>query len=226
MKNIFRMIAAALASVAAILGFAFATGTAMADTTYRPTINTTGVTYNAQTGTLTVPVEANGAVEAGYTHVSVSYDSQQIADVTLAATMNTFKYLGTTNSDDFKFDLKLTDKARSEATSVKMQVFMSKVPVSSYEELKATNDYLPVTVVDETGSPVNGGDYLTYNIPAVGVDTGTQSGSQSGAQSGSQSVTATVAKTGAAVAPYALAVVVLVVAGVALYLVRRSRSNR
>lgn len=208
MKNALKRIMAALASVVAMLGFAVAANTAMADeaNTYRPTINTNGITYNAQTGTLSVPVSADKAVEAGYKHVSVHYNSQQIADVVLAANMDTFKYLGTVDSDNFTLDLKLTDQAKAEASSVQIQVFMSKTEVSSYDEL-SSSDYVSVLAVDANG---NESSYLTYSVPATGAVSSSQ----------------TTADTGASVAPYAVAVLLFVIAGIAVFVVRRNAHNR
>lgn len=212
MRNTFRAIAAAIAAAAALLGLTLATGTATAaeSNAYRPTISTSGVTYDPQTGILTAPVQSDGAVEAGYTHVSVRYDSQQVADVTLAANMNTYKYLGTVSSDDYTLRLKLTDQAKSEATNVQVQVYMSKTQTGSYDEL-VNSDYVTATAIDANG---NTSEYLTYNVPAVGETTGQAQ------QTGS------VAQTGAAIAPYAIAVILLIAAGTAILTTRRHNNNQ
>lgn len=214
MRNTFRAITAAIAGAAALLGLALATGTATAaeSNTYRPTISTSGVTYDPQTGILTAPVQSDGAVEAGYAHVSVRYDSQQVADVTLAANMNTYKYLGTVDRDDYTLKLKLTDQAKSEAANVQVQVYMSKTKTSSYDEL-LNSDYVTAVAIDANG---NTSQNLTYNVPAVG-ETTEQTTTQA---------TGSVAQTGAAIAPYAIAVILLAAAGTAILTTRRHHTNQ
>lgn len=214
MRNTFRAITAAIAGAAALLGLALATGTATAaeSNTYRPTISTTGVTYDPQTGVMTAPVQSDGAVEAGYTHVSVRYDSQQVADVTLAANMNTYKYLGTVDSDDYTLKLKLTDRAKNEAANVQVQVYMSKTQTSSYDELM-DSDYVTATAIDANG---NTSQNLTYNVPAVGETT----------EQTTQQAAGSVAQTGAAIAPYAIAVILLAAAGAAILTTRRHHTNQ
>ena len=215
MRNTFRAITAAIAGAAALLGLALATGTATAaeSNTYRPTISTSGVTYDPQTGVMTAPVQSDGAVEAGYTHVSVRYDSQQVADVTLAANMNTYKYLGTVDSDDYTLKLKLTDQAKSEATNVQVQVYMSKTKTSTYDELM-DSDYVTATAIDANG---NTSQNLTYNVPAVGETT---------QQATAQQTTGNVAQTGAAIVPYAIAAILLIAAGTAILTTRRHHTNQ
>lgn len=212
MRNTFRTIIAAITGAVALLGLTLATSTASAaeSNIYRPTINTTGITYDPQTGIMTATIQSSGAVKAGYTHVSVRYHSRHIADVTLAANVNSYKYLGTANGDDYTLRLKLTDQTRSKASNVHIQVHMSKTRTGSYEELM-NSDYVTATAIDANG---NSSQHLTYNVPAIGETT-----------EQTQQID-TIAQTGAAIAPYAIAVILLTAAGTAILTTRRHRTNQ
>lgn len=198
-----KRIMAILATIAAVFGFGFAANTALAaDATYAPTIITSGVSYNPTTGVLTVPIDADEAVAHGYTYVYAGYDNAQVSDVQFAANINTVKYVGQTDKGEFKLGLTLTKAMRESGGSVKLQVFLTKDKVDA-SEVQALEDKYIVTA--------DGADYLTYNLPAVG----------EGSTTGNA-----VAKTGAAMMPYAIAVMLLAAAAIALFAVRTTGANR
>ena len=204
-----KQIMAVLATIAAVLGFGFTAVTAQAADTYAPTIITTGVSYDPATGILTVPVDADGAVEAGYTHVYAGYDRAQVSDVVLAASINTYKYLGTVDHDQFKLSLQITDAMRATAGTVEIQVFMAKEKLANAADIATYEDKLVVTA--------DGSTVLDYNIPATG------EGDQGNGSTGDK-----VAQTGAALMPYVTAVILLAAAAIALVAVRMTgeRSRR
>lgn len=205
-----KQIMAVLATIAAVFGFGFTAVTAQAADTYAPTIITTGVSYDPATGILTVPVDADNAVEAGYTHVYVGYDKAQVADVTFAAAINTYKYLGTVDHDQFKLALQLTDAMRATAGTVEIQVFMAKEKLANAADIATYEDKLVVTA--------DGNTVLDYNIPATG-----EGDKGNGSTAGDK-----VAQTGAALMPYVTAVILLAAAAIALVAVRMTgeRSRR
>ncbi|MBT1180861.1 hypothetical protein JS531_02505 [Bifidobacterium sp. CP2] len=196
---------AALAAIAAVLGFGFAADAALAaDATYAPTIVTSGVRYNPTTGVLTVPIDADEAVAHDYTYVYAGYDKEQVSDVKFAANINTVKYVGHTDKGDFNLGLTLTKAARETAGTVKLQVFLTKDKVDA-SEVQGLADKYVVTA--------DGSDYLDYRIPATG--------------DGSDATTgAKIAKTGAALMPYMIAVALLAAAGIALFAVRAKGRHR
>ena len=207
MKKILSLIA----TIAAVLGFGFAAATASADQ-YAPTINPNEISYDASTGTITVTVHSNGAVEQGYKFAYAQYDHTQVSNVTLVSDFDTVKYLGEVSSDDFKLALKLTDSARKNAGTVKFKVYLSKEHLSTADLLKNIgNEDLVKVVSNSTDANSN---TFEVTIPSVGETTTNNSGTN-----------ATTAKTGASVAPVAFGVAVLAAAGFALAFAR-SKQNR
>ena len=162
-----KKIMAVLAVIAAVLGFGFATNTAMADD-YGAT-----VTYSGTTATVTFPAGTFQPNES----VTVYYDDAIVADVQqIAEVSKTF-----TAKADGSLTLLYTFKASQAGKTV---------------------------------GAVSGTKTATIQVPATG--TGDQSGT----------TTATTANTGAAIAPYGVAVVLLAAAGIALFAVRKSTTRR
>jgi len=162
-----KKIMAVLATIAAVLGFGFATNTAMADD-YGAT-----VTYGGTTATVTFPAGTFQPNES----VTVYYDDAIVADVQqIAEVSKTF-----TAKADGSLTLLYTFKASQAGKAV---------------------------------GAVSGTKTATIQVPATG--TGDQSGT----------TTATTANTGAAIAPYGVAVVLLAAAGIALFAVRKNTTRR
>jgi len=162
-----KKIMAMLAVIAAVLGFGFATNTAMADD-YGAT-----VTYSGTTATVTF--QPNESVTVYYDDAIVA-DVQQIAEVS-----KTF-----TAKADGSLTLLYTFKASQAGKTI---------------------------AVKAVGA-VSGTKTATIQVPATG--TGDQSGT----------TTATTANTGAAIAPYGVAVALLAAAGIALFAVRKNTTRR
>ena len=165
-----KKIMAVLAVIAAVLGFGFATNTAMADD-YGAT-----VTYSGTTATVTFPAGTFQPNESVYYDDAIVADVQQIAEVS-----KTF-----TAKADGSLTLLYTFKASQAGKTI---------------------------AVKAVGA-VSGTKTATIQVPATG--TGDQSGT----------TTATTANTGAAIAPYGVAVVLLAAAGIALFAVRKSTTRR
>lgn len=199
-----KKIMAILVTIAAVFGFGFAANTAMAaDASYAPTIITSGVSYNPTTGVLSVPISADEAVAHGYTYVYAGYDNAQVSNVQFAANINTVKYVGQTDKGQFKLGLTLTKAMRESGGTVKPQVFLTKDKVDA-SQVQGLADKYVVTA--------DGADYLTYKVPVVG--------------EGSSTAGNAVAKTGAAMMPYVIAVMLLAAAAIALFAVRSTGSSR
>lgn len=168
-----KKIMAVLATIAAVLGFGFATNTAMADDYYGAT-----VTYGGTTATVTFPAGTFQPNES----VTVYYDDAIVADVQqIAEVSKTF-----TAKADGSLTLLYTFKASQAGKTI---------------------------AVKAVGA-VSGTKTATIQVPATG--TGDQSGT----------TTATTANTGAAIAPYGVAVVLLAAAGIALFAVRKNTTRR
>ena len=166
-----KKIMAVLATIAAVLGFGFATNTAMADD-YGAT-----VTYGGTTATVTFPAGTFQPNES----VTVYYDDALVADVQqIAEVSKTF-----TAKADGSLTLLYTFKASQAGKTI------------------------AVKAVAASGTKT-----ATIQVPATG--TGDQSGT----------TTATTANTGAAIAPYGVAVVLLAAAGIALFAVRKNTTRR
>lgn len=166
-----KKIMAVLAVIAAVLGFGFATNTAMADD-YGAT-----VTYGGTTATVTFPAGTFRPNES----VTVYYDDAIVADVQqIAEVSKTF-----TAKADGSLTLLYTFKASQAGKTI------------------------TVRAVAASGTKT-----ATIQVPATG--TGDQSGT----------TTATTANTGAAIAPYGVAVVLLAAAGIALFAVHKSTTRR
>ncbi|MEO2354579.1 hypothetical protein ABG893_02310 [Bifidobacterium longum] len=166
-----KKIMAVLATIAAVLGFGFATNTAMADD-YGAT-----VTYGGTTATVTFPAGTFQPNES----VTVYYDDAIVADVQqIAEVSKTF-----TAKADGSLTLLYTFKASQAGKTI------------------------AVKAVAASGTKT-----ATIQVPATG--TGDQSGT----------TTATTANTGAAIAPYGVAVVLLAAAGIALFAVRKNTTRR
>ena len=164
-----KKIMAVLATIAAVLGFGFATNTAMADD-YGAT-----VTYGGTTATVTFPAGTFQPNES----VTVYYDDAIVADVQqIAEVSKTF-----TAKADGSLTLLYTFKASQAGKTIAVKA-------------------------------VSGTKTATIQVPATG--TGDQSGT----------TTATTANTGAAIAPYGVAVVLLAAAGIALFAVRKNTTRR
>jgi hypothetical protein len=161
-----KKIMAVLATIAAVLGFGFATNTAMADD------------YGATVTTVTFPAGTFQPNES----VTVYYDDAIVADVQqIAEVSKTF-----TAKADGSLTLLYTFKASQAGKTI---------------------------AVKAVGA-VSGTKTATIQVPATG--TGDQSGT----------TTATTANTGAAIAPYGVAVVLLAAAGIALFAVRKNTTRR
>ena len=165
-----KKIMAVLATIAAVLGFGFATNTAMADD-YGATVTYGGATVTFPAGTF----QPNESVTVYYDDAIVA-DVQQIAEVS-----KTF-----TAKADGSLTLLYTFKASQAGKTI---------------------------AVKAVGA-VSGTKTATIQVPATG--TGDQSGT----------TTATTANTGAAIAPYGVAVVLLAAAGIALFAVRKNTTRR
>lgn len=207
-----KKIFALLAAIAAVLGMGAAATGAVAAEPYAPTIQEGTISYDPASGTLTVEVNSNGAVSAGYKYVYVQYDSHQISAVRLAADYDRVTYVGEATADTFPLKLTLTESMKRQAGSVTFKVYLSKVKYDANELLRHINDGTVLQAVgyDENGKVTPDGA-LTFTIPAVG-----ENPSTGGAES---------AHTGAAAAPYVAAVMLLAAAGMGLFLVRRRTSR-
>lgn len=166
-----KKIMAVLATIAAVLGFGFATNTAMADD-YGAT-----VTYGGTTATVTFPAGTFQPNES----VTVYYDDAIVADVRQIA------------------EVSKTFTAQADGSLTLLYTF------------KASQAGKTITVRAVAASGIK---TATIQVPATG--TGDQSGT----------TTATTANTGAAIAPYGVAVVLLAAAGIALFAVRKSTTRR
>lgn len=199
-----KKIMALLAAIATVFGLGFAASTAMA-ADYAPAIQGT-TSYDAKSHTLTATVNSDGAVSAGYKYVYASYDSTMVSDVQLAAAYDRTQYVGEATSDVFKVNIKLTDAAAQGGSKVYVKIFLSRVKgaASDLQAMIDSGDAIQVKGNEQDGS-------LSFSIPQVGP--------------AEKPAGSTTAKTGADVAPYAVAVVLLAAAGIALMAVRKSTAR-
>ncbi|OZG68569.1 hypothetical protein [Bifidobacterium eulemuris] len=178
-----KKIVALFATIAAVLGFGFATGTAMAVENY----STTG-TISGNTVTASAPAGTFAANES----VDVTYDTTYVSDVVAIA-------VKTVNAKaDGSLTLKyiLTDAGLEKADNGGFTISaVGKTSGSSFSATVKTGDNTPAT-----GAPSNG---------ASNNATGTK----------------TTANTGASVAPYGVAIVLMAAAGVALFAVRKKATR-
>lgn len=207
-----KKIMALLAAIATVFGLGFGASTAMAAPAvpYAPAIQGT-VTYDSTNRTLTATIDSDGAVDAGYKYVYAQYDSTLVSSVELAAAFDHTQYVGEAKADVFTVRIHLTDKAVKNATKIYVKFYMCKTQKAdpTAEDIQnwlASGEALQVKGTEQDLS-------VSFNIPQVGEQT------ESSEPSGST------AKTGAAVAPYIVAVLLLAAAGIALMAVRKSTTR-